>query len=206
MNMKKVFFLFLTILWLGYVNGFAYAQELTGKPSPFMKELGKIAAIIAKNKFHDEELLVPKSIFEEAGYEVTIFSSSLGKAKGMLGAVVSVDNVITELNPKEYDAVIFVGGVGSSEYWDNERAHQVARDTLANHRVLAAICIAPVTLAKAGVLNGKQATVWSSEKAKLKREGAIYTGAGVEVSGNIVTANGPRSAREFAEAILGLLK
>lgn len=196
MDTKKVVFLFLTILWLGGGNGFVYSQEIPGQ----------IAMIVAKGNFRDEELLVPKDIFEEAGYKVIIFSSSPGKVKGILGAVVNVDKTIDEFNSAEYDTVIFVGGPGASEYWDNPRAHRIVRDTLANNKVLGAICIAPVTLAKAGVLRDKKATVWQSEKGKLQQEGAIYTGADVEVSGKIVTASGPRSAERFAETILSLLK
>jgi len=59
--------------------------------------------------------------------------------------------------------------------------------------VLGAICIAPVTLAKAGVLEGKRATVWKSEGETLKEHGADYTGASMEADGKIITADGPHS-------------
>lgn len=196
MNLKRIVVIFLTILWLGYINSSIFAQATSGK----------IAMIVAKNNFRDEELLVPRDIFEKAGYKVVIFSSSLGKAKGVIGAVVKIDKSIDSLNPQEYDAVIFIGGPGASEYWDSESAYKIARDTLANNKVLGAICIAPVTIARAGLLKDKKATVWPSEKGKLEQEGAVYTGASVEVSDNIVTADGPRSAEEFAEKILHQLK
>lgn len=166
----------------------------------------KIAMVIAKKDFRDEELSIPKSIFENAGFEVIVFSDSLGKAKGMLGAEVLVDSVIDKLNPALYEAVIFVGGAGASGFWEDKTAHRVAEETLANNRVLGAICIAPVTLANAGVLNGKQATVWSTEGKRLIECGADYTGAGIEVDGNIVTGNGPEVSKEFAETILGLIQ
>lgn len=196
MKLGKIFFLSLTILWLGSMGVFTYSQ----------RKSGEIAIIVAGKNFRDEELTVPRLIFESAGYKVVILSSSLDKAKGMLGTVVEVDKSIDEFDPDEYDAVIFVGGSGASLYWNDSRAHQIAKDTLANQKVLGAICIAPVTLANAGVLNGRKATVWSSEKLKLQKKGAVYTGETVEIDGNIVTADGPQSAEKFAEAILGLLK
>lgn len=191
--MKRIVSVFLAFLWI-YTA--LYGQT----------EAPQIAMIIAKKDFRDEELSIPKSIFENAGFEVIVFSDSLGKAKGMLGAEVKVDDVIDKLNPSLYKAVIFVGGVGASGFWKDKTAHRIARETLANNRVLGAICIAPVTLANAGVLNGKQATVWPTEGKRLIDCGADYTGAGVEVDGNIVTGNGPEVSKEFAETILGLIQ
>lgn len=190
--MKKLF-LILAFLW---VYPTVYAQT----------EDSKIAMIIAKKDFRDEELLLPKSIFEDAGYKVVVFSVSLGKAQGMLGAVVNVEDTIDRIKSKDFEAVIFVGGVGASRYWDNQTAHDIAKDTLANNKVLGAICIAPVILANAGVLEGKRATVWSSERGRLETSGAKYTGASVEVDGNIVTGSGPQAAEEFAKAVLRLIQ
>ena len=162
----------------------------------------KILAIIASSDFRDEELLVPKGIFEKQGFEVIIASSSLKPSRGMLGAEVTPDILIREVNIDEYGAVIFIGGSGASEYWNNPIAQNIAKDALEKKKVLAAICIAPVTLANAGVLSGKKATVWASEANRLVKKGASYTGSAVEVDGNIITADGPASASKFAEAII----
>ena len=56
---------------------------------------------------------------------------------------------------EDYDAVIFVGGPGSSEYWDDPKAHSIAEETVAADKIPGAICIA--SLAKSGVLKGKKA-------------------------------------------------
>lgn len=165
----------------------------------------KIAMIIAKNNFRDEEYLYPKEIFVKSGFEVDTFSSSKGVAKGMLGATVEVNKTIEELKVENYDAVIFVGGFGASEYFENKLAHKIAQETVKQNKVLAAICIAPVTLAKADVLKGKNATVFYSESAQLKSCGANYTGKDVEVDGKIVTGAGPHAAKLFGEKIKELL-
>lgn len=165
----------------------------------------KVAMIIAKDGFRDEEYLQPKEVLTKSGIVVDTFSSSTGTAKGMLGAKVKVDKTIDELNVDDYDGIIFVGGVGSSEYWDNTKAHKIAQDAVSKNKVLAAICIAPVTLAKAGVLKGKKATVFSSEVVQLKSYGASYTGKDVEVDGKIVTGSGPHAAKKFGETIRDLL-
>jgi len=60
-------------------------------------------------------------------------------------------------------------------------------------------------LAKAGLLKGRRATVWSSEAGKLKAAGAVYTAKSLEKDGNIITASGPAAAIEFGSQLLKTL-
>lgn len=165
----------------------------------------QVALIIAKENFRDEELSVPQAIFTKAGCRVVIFSSSLGTATGMSGAQVEIDKTISQLTVGDYAAIVFIGGSGASQYWGNNRVQQIVRQAAAEDKILGAICIAPVILARAGVLKGKQATVWPSEKQQLIKNGVIYQDKPVVVAGRIITANGPASAEQFAQAILGLM-
>jgi protease I len=189
---KKLIFLFL----LGLLINYGYSQE----GGQMLKK--KVLMIIASDGFRDEELLKPKEIFERNGFEVTVASTSLNTAKGMLGTKIKPDILIQDVNVSDYSAVVFVGGVGASVYWDDPLAHKLATDAYNRGKIVSAICIAPVTLAKAGLLSSKKATVWEQEKEQLKKYGAIYTGKPVEKDGKIITANGPFSAEEFARAIL----
>ena len=87
---------------------------------------------------------------------------------------------------------------------------QLKREVKQN-KVLAAICISPIILTKAGVLKGKKATVWSSPLDKswikvLQESGqAIYQEEDVVVDGKIITANGPAAAGRFGQAIVEVL-
>lgn len=171
-----------------------------------MAQTKNILMIIASQNFRDEELLKPKQIFEKQGFKVTIASSSLNTATGMLGAKVKPEITIENVNVKNYDAVVFVGGVGATEYFQNPLALKIVRDTVKQDKILAAICIAPRILAEAGVLKGKKATVWKSEANALKSKQAIYTAEDVTVDGKIVTASGPHAAEAFGNAIVKLLK
>ncbi|MBI4650751.1 DJ-1/PfpI family protein [Candidatus Desantisbacteria bacterium] len=157
--------------------------------------------IIANSRFRDEELLIPKEIISQSGATVSIASSSLLTAKGVLGARIEPDLLIDKLNPKDFDAVIFVGGGGAREYYNSKEAHRVVNSTINEGKILGAICIAPVILANAGVLKNKKATVFPSEIDNIKKVNVIYTDANVVVDGNIITARGPEAAREFGEAI-----
>ncbi len=166
----------------------------------------KALLIIASQKFRDEEFLKPKKILEEGGVKVTVASSSLETATGMLGAKVKPDILLEDVNVDDYDAIVFVGGSGASEYWNNPLAHSIARKAEEKGKLLCAICIAPVTLANAGLLEGKRATVFGSEIDKIKAGGAVYTGAGVEKDGRIITGQGPEYAPDFGKAILEALR
>lgn len=165
----------------------------------------KILMIVANNKFRDEELQKPQKIFVKQGAEVTIASSSLKTATGMFGAKAKPDILIDDVKVEDYDAIVFVGGSGASEYWNNPTAHNIAKEAVESNKILCAICIAPVTLANAGVLDGKNATVWSSEASKLRASGVNYTGKDVEVDGNIITGNGPKAAKKFGKTIVEAL-
>jgi protease I len=169
----------------------------------------KILMIIASNNFRDEEYNEPRSILEKNNAKITVASTTLNEAKGMLGLKVKPDILLDNVNVDDYDAIVFVGGSGATEYWENNKAHEIAKDAYNKKKVLAAICIAPITLAKAGLLKGKNATVYSSEVENIKNLGANYTGKytgkPVEADDLIITANGPASAKEFGEKIVELL-
>ena len=123
----------------------------------------------------------------------------------MLGARVKPQVLLSDVSAEDFDAVVFVGGSGASVYFDDPTAHALARAAADGRKVLAAICIAPSTLANAGLLAGKRATCWSSEAANLKAKGAHYTGSPVERDGLIITGQGPQAARQFASALVDAL-
>lgn len=161
----------------------------------------KVLFVIAHENFRDEELEEPKRILEEQGVNTIIASSRLGMIQGMLGDVVEAGLSIKNVKTGDYDAVIFIGGVGAEEYWDDPTAHSIAREAVERDIVVGAICIAPVTLARAGVLRGRQATAFNSVACELEKAGARYTGVPVERDGFIITADGPASATQFGKAI-----
>lgn len=173
----------------------------------------KVAFIIAKQNFRDQEFFVPVEILKNNGYEIVVVSNTQKgeKAIGADGGEVTVDLELENLNPEEFDMVVFVGGPGALENLDNEVSYKIAQKTVELKKKLAAICIAPTILAKAGVLKGKKATVWSSESYQesievLKENGAEYTGEDVVRDGDLVTANGPAAAEKFGKMLLEVLK
>ena len=203
-NFKFVRNLILGISSLAGLLYFVYAS-----PNSFAKEgvakMKKVVMIIAQDAFRDEELLQPKKLLEQNGIEVKIASTTLNNVKGMLGAKVNPDILIGDVNVRDFDAIVFIGGRGASQYWNNAVAHKLAQDAISANRILAATCIACVTLAKAGVLKSKRATCWPSEAHQLEEAGVNYTGRQVEKDGNIITASGPSASGEFGDELLKAL-
>ncbi len=158
--------------------------------------------------FRDEEFKVPKEILESAGVSVTVAGLQSGQAKGMLGTTATPDLLIDDVNVDDYDAVVVPGGSGSPGYlWNNQRVLDMIKQAYEGGRVIAAICLSGAVLANAGILKGKNATVFTSPDAirVLKDKGANYIKQDVVVDGKIVTAEGPREAGKFANEILRLL-
>lgn len=181
--------------------------------SPMIKTLDgkKIVMIIAFRDFRDEEYFVPREILKKVGVEIKTASNKKGVAVGADGGEVNVDLLISEIDVADFDAIIFVGGPGCLSALDNEYSYRIIREAVSQDKILAAICISPVILAKAGVLKGKKATVWTSPLDKngmeiLQKEGAIYQEEPVVVDGKIITANGPQSAKLFGEKILEVIE
>lgn len=164
--------------------------------------------VIAPRNFRDEELLVPKQLFEAKGWTVRIASKLHAgeSATGMLGARATIDSDIAQAQAKDYDAVVFVGGTGAATYFNDQTAHMLAWQAYDTGKVVGAICIAPSILANARVLQGKRATGFPSERENIQAKSAGYTGKDVEIAGRVITAKDPNSARKFAEAIAKLLE
>lgn len=161
--------------------------------------------VVAPQNFRDEELFEPKKVLEERGIGVEIASKGATEARGMLGGKIAVDKDLNEVRLDQYQSIVFVGGSGSSIYFNDPAALSLAKKAYDQEKVVAAICIAPSILANAGLLKGKKATSFSSEAENLRNKGADYTGEGVTVDGKIITAKGPDYATQFGEKIVEAL-
>lgn len=168
----------------------------------------KVLMIVAPVGFRDEECFEPKKIFESAGAEVTIASKGTEQAIGKLGGTIDVDLDISQVNVSDYDAIVFIGGPGAANYTTDKDALRIAQDTVKKDKLLAAICIAPTILASAGVLKGKNATVWNGDNQQgvvLENAGATYVRKPVVKDGKLITADGPQSAKAFGKEIVKAL-
>ncbi|NDD27512.1 MAG: DJ-1 family protein [Proteobacteria bacterium] len=162
-----------------------------------------VLIILSQSRFKDEELKTLQALLVRRKVPMKIAVPVKKEVFGMANTRVKPDLGFDEVSVSDYDAVVFIGGMGVRELWDNPQAHAIARETFESGRILAAISTAPVVLARAGLLEGREATVYFSETKLIAEKGATYTGAAVAVSDNIVTVKGPEAVEKFG---LGLLK
>lgn len=174
--------------------------------------MATILYVIAKNGFRDPEYFVPKNVLETSGHSVVTASNDEkgNLAHGVEGGVADIDIAISDAHAADYDAVVFAGGPGALENLDNNDSYRLVHETVTEGKLLGAICIAPVVLAHAGVLEGKRAVVWSSPDDTsgidaITEKGAKYSDEPVVRDGAIITARNPRAAQEFGEALAAYL-
>lgn len=178
------------------------AQAAAGQFSAAGK---KVALITASQNFHDEELFATKRVLDAAQVQTFVTSTRRGVIRGTLGGVAEANVLLSELTVNDYDAIIFIGGLGAAEYLGNPAAMNIARETVRTGKVLGAIGTAPSILADANVLAGIRATSLLSEQPRLIQAGAIYTGTLVERERLIITAVGPEAALGFGKAVVDAL-
>jgi len=160
-----------------------------------------ILIIVAPKDFRDEEFFETKEEIEDAGYKTVTASIHKGICHGSKGGKTIAEMAIEEIETEDYEAVVFIGGPGSEIFFNNANAHRIAKEMDADEKIVAAICIAPVIIAKSGLLKNIKSTVYSTEIDSIKRYGAIYSGLAISQDGNIITADGPKSARAFGQFI-----
>ena len=169
----------------------------------------RLLLAIAPERFRDEELEIPKRTFEEAGISVDLASTVAGTCTGMLGGTAEASMTLEDVNSDDYAGIVIVGGSGSQEHlWGSERLRDLVRSFFEQGKVVAAICLAPVVLARAGVLAGRHATVYPSPAAvaEMKKAGANLLEIPVVAEMQVVTANGPEAAAQFADTIITKLE
>ena len=161
----------------------------------------RVLFIIAPKDFRDEELLEPKKVLESYKVRIIIANNTGTISRGMLGARVEPSTTIEKVDVNDYDAVIFVGGSGSTVYWEDKTALKITKESFLKGKIVCSICLASGTLANAGVFSGKKATGWPDTRVLIEKNGGTYTGKDVEISSRVISALGPKAATKFGEEI-----
>jgi 4-methyl-5(b-hydroxyethyl)-thiazole monophosphate biosynthesis len=112
------------------------------------------------------------------------------------------DAAIDEIDPNEFDAVVLPGGFpGFVTLGEDERVLDLVRRMDAAGKYVAAICGAPSVLIKAGVVQGRHATIHPAGRKDLRDD--QYVDDRVAVSGKLITSKAAGTAMEFALRLVG---
>jgi len=167
---------------------------------------GGVLFIVSETGFNYKEFMVPRDALIEAGVNITIASTVVGDVTDDILNKHSSQVLIGDVDVDNYDMIILVGGNGMTVYEDNSQLRSLLIEANEKGMCIGAICYAPVLLAKAGVIEGKEVTVFSSQEYidAITAAGGIYIPEPV-VSGNLFTAPSPKEVEEFAQIMLELL-
>lgn len=165
----------------------------------------ELLMVVAQHEFRDEEFIEPRRALEEAGHHVVVASKQAGPCIGVNGSAVRASVALAEVRADRFDGAVFVGGPGARALFDDRDAHRIAVDLSRSGKVLGAICIAPVILARAGVLVGRRVTVFPTEADAIAAKHALPQHQDLVIDGKLVTASGPKHARAFGAALVEVL-
>lgn len=144
--------------------------------------------------------------------DITLTSASrTGQVRSAFGGFsVATDVSISELNLADYHGLAIPGGMEWAGFFDDALADEfsaVIQHFAVHNKPIAAVCVAATSIANAGELTGKNATIYHSvtgkHKANLEGLGAVFVDLPVVRDGNITTSTGPGTAVEVALALLG---
>lgn len=118
---------------------------------------------------------------------------------------VTLDSVKVE----DYDALAIPGGFEEAGFYNDgydSRFSKIIQEFHEQGKWIATICVAALTLGKAGVLEGRKATTYdhptSIRKSQLREFGAHVVDEQIVVDGNLITSCNPATAFDVAFTLL----
>lgn len=156
--------------------------------------------MLISDGFEEIEALGTVDILRRCGIEVSLVSvTGSFEIHSSRNIKVIADNKLEEINVDSslWDAVILPGGQPNADNLrDNDKVVETVKDFYKAGKLTCAICAAPIVFEKAGIIRDKKVTSYPG--CLVNESDCIFTAKSVEQDGNIITANGPASACDFA--------
>ncbi len=166
----------------------------------------KKAVIFLANGFEDIEALATVDILRRGGVDVTIAGVTGEIVTSSHNLKVVADKLADDIKAADYDAVICPGGMpGATNLRDSDKVVSVIKEAYDAGKIVAAICAAPMVLEKAGVLQGKNFTMYPGMESHAP-SGNYKNNVYVVQDGSVITGAGPAATFEFALTIVSNLQ
>jgi protease I len=168
---------------------------------------GKRIAILATDGFEQAELLEPRRALDEAGARTDVVSPKEGQIKGWQeqdwGETVSVDVLLAQADPNNYDGLLLPGGVMNPDKLRMDpKAVDFVRSFAESGKPIAAICHGPWTLVEAGAVRGRKVTSWPSLQTDIRNAGGMWVDQEVVTDNGIVTSRKPADIPAFSRKMI----
>src|SRR4051812_44221882 len=120
-----------------------------------------VLMVIPHTQFREEEFFEPKKTLETAGAKVVVASTSVRTCYGMNGSSIASEITIADAKADDYQALVLCGGSSVPDFfWNDKKLHELTTAFANAGKIVAAICLSTVVLAKAKLLAGRNATVY----------------------------------------------
>lgn len=123
----------------------------------------KKAAILAAPGFEEIELMAPLDILRRLNFDVQLAGVQSDKVVSTHDVTVTTDTMLDKLHADKLDALILPGGAGAWVLRDTPEVIHLVKKMHAAGRLVAAICAAPIVLAKAGLVKDKNVTAYPAQ-------------------------------------------
>jgi protease I len=160
-----------------------------------------VLIVLAAEDFEEHEYLTVKNVLQKYGCKIFITSDAHSLCIGSHGHKVRPDVLFFNIHQQNFAAVVFIGGNGIRKYWNNSALHKIVRAFYSANKIVAAICSAPVILAKAGILSEANVTCFEKDKFEIEKSGLKYSEDNLAVCNNVITAQSPSEALDFANLV-----
>ncbi|MGN0659978.1 MAG: DJ-1 family glyoxalase III [Emergencia sp.] len=156
--------------------------------------------------FEEIEALTAVDLLRRADIQVkTVSIMEERMVYGAHGVGVEADILFHQGDYAKAAMLVLPGGMpGTVNLCNHRELNEELTDFYRSGRPVAAICAAPMVLARAGILKGHQATIYTGMEDELA--GAEHGEGNVVISGNVITSKGPGTAMEFALSLIRVLK
>ena len=138
-------------------------------------------------------------LLRRAEIEVVTAGLEAGPVTAAHGVVLVPDTTLDAVMEEPFDMIVLPGGLPGADHLDADgRIHALIQRIAGEGGIAAAICAAPKVLARAGVLEGRQATSYPGFLDKMDLPGVEVVERPVVGDGRVVTSRGPGTAMDFA--------
>jgi len=170
-----------------------------------MRLSGKKILILCGPDYEDMELHYPRYRLIEEGAEVVVAGIGEETYKGKKGYPITVDAQVSDLNARDFDAVVIPGGYAPDHMRRSPELLSLVREISDDGKAVAVICHAPWVAISAGILKGKRMTCVPAIKDDVINAGADYVDEPVVVDGNLVTSRRPDDLPQFLPALIDVI-
>ena len=123
----------------------------------------KKVAILAAPGFEEIELMAPLDILRRLNMDVVLAGVQSDKVVSTHEVTVSTDTMLDKLHADKLDALILPGGAGSWVLRDTPEVIHLVKKMHEAGKLVAAICAAPIVLAKAGLVRDRNVTAYPAQ-------------------------------------------